>query len=143
MKPDKLTRFIIASPFILLAIIIILRSCSLITQAKLWLGIAFLLLVAVPFLCPLLAKFSSRVNESVLMYFVRHYSFFYLGIILIVFAVSRDVIPINIVWLDTNLLALGIAVLTLGWALLPKKLREAEVSKATAKPKKMQKKKSR
>jgi hypothetical protein len=141
MKPDKLTRFIIASPFILLAIIIILRSCSLITQARLWLGIIFLLLVAIPFLLPLLAKKSSRVDKSVLMYFIRHYLFMYLGIILIVFAVSRDVIPIDLVWLDTNLLALGIAVFTLGWALLPKKLREAEVTKTAEKAKRIQKKK--
>lgn len=66
---------------------------------------------------------------------VYNYSLISLGILLLALAVVKDILPMNIVWLDPNLLALGIAVIALGItiialerALLPKKCSEQEVT---------------
>ena len=128
MKTDKLTGCILSIPLILLVIIIILRSCSLITQAKLWLSIALLFLLVMPFLLTQITKFSSWIKEYALKSFIRHYILIYFGFILAVLAVSRDILPVDASWLDTNLFALGIAAIGLGLALLPKELRELEVT---------------
>jgi hypothetical protein len=82
-------------------------------------------------LLPRATKLPPWIRESALMSFMRRYSLIYLGIIVLVLAVSRDVLPISAGWLDTNLLAVGIAVIALGItiialerALLPKKREE-------------------
>jgi undecaprenyl pyrophosphate phosphatase UppP len=118
---------ILSIPAILLALIIELRNFSLLNQAKPWLGIVFLSLIIMLFSFTLVAQLSSRLNKFALIRFVRRYCLVYFGLILTVIAVCKDILPINMFWLDTNLLALGVTVIALGIAIIA--LEQASLSK--------------
>ena len=74
MTFDKKAMIIIAFIVIFfLAVTSILRSLSLIDQAKTWLGIILLILLIAPFLLPIIAN-----RKSALMLFVSNYIYLFM-----------------------------------------------------------------
>ena len=67
-------------------------------------------------------------GDSKWMLDLRQVSAIYFGFIIVVLALSKDILPLETYCLDTSLLGIGIAIIGLGWALLPKKLRESDIT---------------
>jgi lysylphosphatidylglycerol synthetase-like protein (DUF2156 family) len=105
-----------------------LRSFSLIDQSKNYLAIILLVLFALPFLIPIVARKNLK-----LMSFTNNFILIYMGLMLFLIAVNADVINTYVAWMNTSLFGISIAVIGLGWNMWPKNLKNSDTTQKLGK----------
>ena len=105
-----------------------LRSFSLLDQSKNYLAIILLVLFILPFLIPMIARKNLK-----LMSFTNNFILIYMGLMLFLIALNADVINTYVAWMNTSLMGISIAVIGLGWNMLPKNLKNPDTTQKLGK----------
>lgn len=129
MKIDKKVAIIILVIFsIILAIILFSKTFSYSETILSIIRWAFLILSIIPWLVLSVPAFLPRTRKSKFFSNSGYFVVIYYGILLMLFSINKDLLTTEVPLFNNNSFVLGIAIVALGWSLLPKKLREPEVT---------------
>jgi len=110
-------------PIFILAILEFLRDFYWTEQVFFWIKILFLLLIIMPVLPSIMARFVSKVRNSKWLADVSNLMPIYYGFVIMLISFNRDILPQTSRW-DISMTGLGVAIAALGIALFMQQKQE-------------------